>query len=132
MTLPDAPVPSEPPAPPTTPMPAYPPPYGQVAPYPPAQPVPGYPPPGPVYGYPPVPPTPPRKRRVGLIVALSVTAVLVLAAVGVGAVVAVNRYAPVRPLAATGTPTSAPASASPTAAPTPPPYAGDLRKLLLP
>jgi len=60
---------------------------------------------------------------------MSVTVVLVLAAVGVGAVIAVNRYAPVRPLAETPT---APASASPTASPTPPPITGDLRKLLLP
>src|SRR5262245_29695009 len=132
MTQPDAPTPSGPPAPPTTPMPAYPPAqpgYGQ----PPAEPAFRYPPVAP-YAYPPVPPTPPRKGRVGLIVALSLTATLVLAAAGVTAVLTVNRYAPVRPVA--GPPTSAPASASatpsPTASPTPAPFTGDLRKLLLP
>jgi hypothetical protein len=77
-----------------------------------------------------VPPTPPRKRRVGLIVSLSIIAILVVAAAGVGAVFAVNRYAPVR--AAAGPSASASASASPTASPTPAPYNGDLRKLLLP
>jgi hypothetical protein len=143
-------------------MPAYPPPYGPAAPYPQGQPAygyppaqpspaypatqppPGYPPAQPAYGYPsvtpypypPVPPTPPRKRRVGLIVGLSVTAILVLSAACVGVVVAVNRYTAAHPLTATRTPssspTSAPATASPTASPTLPPVTGDLRKLLLP
>jgi hypothetical protein len=78
-----------------------------------------------------VPPTPPRKRRVGLIVSLSIIAILVVAAAGVGAVFAVNRYAPIR-AAGPSTSASASASASPTASPTPAPYTGDLRKLLLP
>jgi hypothetical protein len=103
------------------PMPAYPPPYGPAAPYPPAE---------QAYGYPPLPPAPPRKRRVGLIVSLSIIAILVVAAAGVGAVVAVNRYAPVRAIATP--PPSSSAAPSATASPTPVPYTGDLRKLLLP
>jgi hypothetical protein len=115
-------------------MPAHPAQYPPVAPqaypYPPADPGYGYPSVAP-YAYPPVPPAPPRKRRVGLVIGLSLTAILVLAAAGAGTVLAVNRYAPVR-AAGPSTSTSASASASPTASPTPAPYTGDLRKLLLP
>jgi hypothetical protein len=78
--------------------------------------------------YPPAPPTSPRQRHTVRVIGVIVAILLVIGVVTVGAVLAINRFAPVRPaLVAQPTPTQ-----QPTPSPSLQPFIGDLRTLLLP